>query len=436
MSVLAVGLSHRSAPTTLLERLSAGVGDGVKLLHELSDSEHVAEVVLLSTCNRVEVYAQVTAFHGGHLEICDALARLGGVPVEELQQHLYVDYDARAVQHLFSVACGLDSMLVGEAQVLGQLRAAYKQAEGEHTLGRVLGEAFRHALRVGKRARTESGIDRAGASLVSIGVTLAADALGGLGGRPVAIVGAGSTGALAGATLRRAGVGEVTVVNRTALRGARLAATLRGRAVDLDGLPAAVAGADVVVSSTASIGHVLSRDVVAHALDERAQRGAGTLVVLDLALPHDVDPAVRDLTGVTVVDLDDLRRHIATEAAAHDVEAVRGIIAEEVAGFLGWQRARAVAPTVVALRSQADALVRTEIERLTGRLPDLDDRTRHEVEDTVRRVVEKLIHAPTVRVKELAHEAGGDAYADALRELFGLRVQPAAVAAPDPEATP
>jgi glutamyl-tRNA reductase len=412
------------------------VGDGVKLLHELADAEHVAEVAVLSTCNRVEVYAHVTAFHGGHLEVTDALARISGLPVDELQQHLYVDYDARAVQHLFQVACGLDSMLVGEAQIVGQVRAAYKQAQTEHTVGRVLGEALRHALRVGKRVRTDTGIDRAGASVVGVAVARAEQVVGPLAGRSAVVIGAGATGSLAGHTLRRAGAGQVQIVNRTHERAVRLAAILGGTAHQLEDVPELLAGADIVVSSTASIGLQLGLDTVQAALALRPER---PLVLLDLALPRDIDPAVRTLPGVTLVDLDGLREDLAAESSGRDLEAARAIVAEEVSVFLGWQRAVRVAPTVVALRSKADALVRGELERLAGRLPDLPEPVRREVEDTIRRVVEKLIHAPTVRVKELAGDPGGDAYADALRELFELpRVLPEAVASPisDPDPDP
>lgn len=434
MSVLAVGLSHRTAPTALLEQLSAGVGDGVKLLHTLSEAEHVAEVVVLSTCNRVEVYAHVTAFHGGHLEVTDALARACGIPVEELQQHMYVDYDARAVQHLFQVASGLDSMLIGETQIVGQLRAAYRTAQDERAVGRVLGEAMRHALRVGKRVRTDTGIDRAGASLVGVAVDRAAEVLGSLDGRPVAVVGAGATGSLAGHTLSRAGAGPVLVANRTVPRAERLAELLGGRAFGLDALPELLATADVLVASTASVAVQLPADLVRAALAGRAGR---RLVLLDLALPRDVDPAVRELDGVTLIDLDDLREVLAAEAAGRDVEWAQQIVADEVGVFLGWRRAVRVAPTVVALRNKGDALVRGELERLESRLPGLDETVRREVADTIRRVVEKLIHAPTVRVKELAGDPNGDAYAEALRELFELpRVLPEAVASPGPGLDP
>ena len=430
MSVLVVGLSHKTAPVDLLERVAIS-GDHVpKALYELQQGASVVESVVLSTCNRVEVYAHVTRFHGGVQEVTDLLSRLSGVPLDELSDHLYVHYEERAVHHLFTVASGLDSMVVGEGQILGQVRNAFKVAQDEKSVGRVLGELFRHSLRVGKRVRTETAIGRAGASLVGIGLRVASAALGPLGPHTKAlIVGAGSMGALAGATLRREGVGEVVVANRTAERAAVLAATLDGRGIGLDDLGAAIADADLVVSSTGAAGLVLDADLVRNAAVARDDR---PLFFLDLALPRDVDPAVREIPGVRLADLDALRAVLDTEETGSEVDECRGIVNDEVAVFLGWQRAMRVAPTVVALRAKADALIDAELDRLGGRLPGLDAKTKDEVDRAVRRVVDKLLHAPTVRVRELAEAPGGDHYAEALRELFGLDPQvPEAVTAPE-----
>lgn len=438
MSLLAVGLNHRTAPTSVLERATVGPDDAEKILHDLLQGEHVAEAVVLSTCNRVEIFAETTTFHGGLTEISDQLARVSGLPLEELTPCLYVHHEARAVSHLFSVVCGLDSMLVGEAQILGQVRTAYKLAGAEGGTGRSLSVLFREALRVGKRAHSETRIDAAAASLVGVAVQAARDTLGGLDGRVVLIVGAGSTGALAGSVLHKADVGSVTVANRTPERAARLAATLGGTATGLDEeeLAAAVAVADVVVTATGSTAPVLSAAVVRDALTRRngggrSAAGPRPLVLLDLALPRDVDPAVGQLPGVTLVDLEGLREVLRGGQVAADVESVRALVAEEAVAFCNRQRALRVAPTVTALRAQAAEVVRSELERLGGRLPELDGRERDEVESTVRRVVDKLLHAPTVRVKELAQSPDGDRYAEALHELFGLdRSAPAALSAP------
>jgi glutamyl-tRNA reductase len=421
VSVLVVGISHRSAPVSLLEEVTRGLGDTSGVLEEIKAGT-VSEAVVLSTCNRVEVYADTDGFHAGVDAITDLLRRRSGVPLEELSKHLYVHWEAQAVLHLFQVASGLDSMVVGESQILGQLRRAYS-ASGE-SVGRTLHELFQTALRVGKRVHSETGIDEAGQSLVTVGLEHAVAAVGDLTGHSVLVVGAGSMGALAGTTLRRAGVGDVVVANRTATNAERLAATLDGRGVGLDALAEELVTADVVVASTGATGLVVHRDVVAAAVE---RRGGRPLVLLDLALPRDVEPSVRSLPGVTLVDLERLQAALADTDAGAGVEAARAIVTEEVGSFLSWQKASRVAPTVVALRSRADEVVDAELTRLTNRLPELDDRERGEVEQAVRRVVQTLLHTPTVRVKELTEAPVGLSYADALRELFGL--DPAAVEA-------
>jgi glutamyl-tRNA reductase len=405
-SILVVGLSHRSAPVTLLERTAVTADELVKLLHDVHETSSVTGAIVVSTCNRIEIYADVEKFHAGVSSISELLSRHSGVPLEELSRHLYVHYEERAVQHIFSVACGLDSMVVGEGQIAGQLRTALKIGQANGTVDRALNEVVQQALRVGKRARNETGIDRAGASLVSVGLGRA----GSLEGRRALVVGAGSMSALAVATLAREGIGEVVIANRTHERGAHLArsAEVPARAIELADLRSALAEADIVVSCTGAIGLVITPDMI-----------EGPVFLLDLALPHDVDPDVRDLPGVTLVALDDLRD--ADDApAATDTEAVRRIVCEEVQAFELGLIAATVAPTVVALRSKAAEVVDSELGRLGGRLPGLDDKARDEIAQTVRRVVDKLLHAPTVRVKELAASPDGDTYTEALRELFDL----------------
>jgi glutamyl-tRNA reductase len=416
MSLLVVGLSHRTAPVSLLERAALGTEAVSKLLTDLVAGEHAAEAVVLSTCNRVEVYADVDKFHAGVAETSALLARHAQMPLDGLTPHLYVQYEDRAVAHLFSVACGLDSMVVGESQIVGQVKVALRLAQEAGTAGRSLNELTQQALRVGKRARTETGIDRAGRSLVTAALDEAVRVLGPLAGREVLVVGAGSMSSLAATVASQQGA-RLTVANRTLAHAERLAATVRGSAAPLTDLDRLVGGADVVVSCTGAVGQVLGADVVTRAQESRDGR---PLLLLDLALPRDVDPAAAAIPGVTLVDLETLATVLADNEHTADVEATRAIVADEVAAFLGWQRAASVAPTVVALRGMAEDVVHAELIRLAGRLPDLDDRARAEIELAVRRVVDKVLHAPTVRVKELAEEPGGQSYADALSKLFGL----------------
>ena len=423
MSLLAVGISHRTAPVALLEQFAMTADDKVKALHELVGNDHVSEALVLATCNRVEVFAEVDRFHGGVAEVSRVLARQAGAGVEELTPYVTVHYEDQAVAHLFTVAAGLDSMVVGETQVLGQLRAAYALAQEEGTVGRSLHPVAQHALRVGKRVHAETGIDRAGANLVTVSLDHAEDRVGPLAGRPALVVGAGSMGALAATTLSRRGA-LVTVASRSPESAARLAAAVDGGTAELTDLRRAIADADVVVTCTGATGLVVGTDVVAGAM---ADRGGRPLAVVDLALPRDVDPGVAALPGVHVVDLALLQgeRSAAGEAAAgpvaaDDVSAAHALIEAETALLRAERQAAAVAPTVSALRSQAAEVVDAELLRLASRLPDLDARARSEIARTVRRVVDKLLHEPTVRVKELASTPGGVDYADALRALFGL----------------
>lgn len=413
MSLLGVGLSYRTAPVAVLERAAVGPADVPKLLHELVRSEHIAEAFVLSTCNRIEIYADVDRFHGSLSEVAAVLARHAGT---DLAPHLYVHYEQAVVQHLFRVVAGLDSMVVGEGQILGQVRAAYAAASTEQTVGRALHELAQRALSAGKRVHAETEIDRAAASVVSVAVAHAAELVGSLAGTRAVVVGAGSMGALAGSTLRRAGVTGLAVANRSEGNARRLADSLGGRFVGLDALEQELAAADVAVTCTGSVAPVVPADVVARAVAGRDR----PLVILDLALPRDVDPAVAGIDGISYVDLETIRGLAGGTASEQAVAAAEAIVEQETHGYLAWQRAIEVAPTVVALRARAGEVVDAELGRLDARLPGLDPQVRAELARTVRRAVSTLLHGPTVRVKQLAESPGGDVYAEALRTLFGL----------------
>ncbi|GAA2655945.1 glutamyl-tRNA reductase [Nonomuraea recticatena] len=389
----------------LLERVSVSGDALVKLLQDVHTEVNVAEAMVVSTCNRVEVYTAVDRFHPALTSITNLLAVHSGVPVEELTPHLYVHYEDRAVEHLFSVAAGLESMVVGEGQILGQTRQALRLAQEHGTLGATLNELAQQALRVGKRAHAETGIDRAGASLVTAGLSFAGE----LAGRRALVVGAGAMSGLAVATLARVGVTDVVVANRTFDKAVRLAETVGGRAVELSEVQRELQDAELVISCTGAGHHTITPEML-----------GGPVFLLDLALPHDIDPSVRELPGVTLVDLETIRESGVGAAESGPVNAVRALVAEELETFLSAERAARVTPTVVALRSKAAEVVEAELGRLTMRLPELEGRARDEVEQTVRRVVDKLLHEPTVRVKRLATSPAGDHYAEALRELFDL----------------
>jgi glutamyl-tRNA reductase len=435
MSLIAVGLSHRSADLRVLERATVPADEVAKILDELLRRDNIVEVTMVTTCNRVEVYAVVEAFHGGLADIVAVLGRHSGLDATELYEHLYVHYAAAAVEHLFGVVAGLDSMVVGEAQILGQVRNAYGTAQAAGTVGRTLHELVQRALRVGKRVHSETGLDRAGGSVVSEALADADRLLGGLAGRRALIVGAGSMGGLAAAALRRAGIGEIVVANRTESAGARLAELQREQGVPasvvgLGDLAGHLAAADVVVSCTGASGTVIDAGTVGQAVIGRER----PLVVCDLGLPRDVDAAAADLPHVTIVDLESLQRRLATAPSGLDTRRASEIVAEEVRGYFATQRSAEVTPTITALRRRAAEVVDTELLRLDSRLPELDSGVRDELARTVRRVVDKLLHTPTVRVKELASGPGGAEYAEALRELFQLNpTAPAAIAKTDGE---
>ncbi|MFF7357854.1 glutamyl-tRNA reductase [Streptomyces filipinensis] len=549
MSLLVVGLSHRSAPVSVLERAALSADAQTKLLQDTVAAEPATEAAVLATCNRIELYADVDKFHAGVAELSTLLAQHSGVGLEELTPYLYVHYEDRAVHHLFSVACGLDSMVVGEGQILGQIKDSLARAQELHTAGRLLNDLFQQALRVGKRAHSETGIDRAGQSLVTFGLeqlAVSAAVPAWAEGKKALVIGAGSMSSLAAATLARAGIAEVVVANRTFERAERLAQilteaednTTTARAVSMDAIPGELTRADVIVSCTGATGLVLTAETVAQAVEGRtgapvteiagsgrtaeddsartaprttgtplpptsvgtdencpldlaavqpgfsvmgeaavagmdaatleqhaawaaggtldrpgrrtpeadaelitalaataatvgrvperrkpepvAERPAPSLFLLDLAMPRDIDAAVHRLTGVRLVDIESLAEASADAPMAADVDQVRRIVSDEVAAFGAAQRAAHITPTVVALRTMAADVVAGEIARLDGRLPDLDERQRGEIRQAVHRVVDKLLHAPTVRVKQLAAEPGGAGYADALRTLFDL----------------
>lgn len=423
MSVLLVGLSHRSAPVSVLERVSVPSSAVGGVLEEVLNGGGISEALVLSTCGRVEVCAVAETPHIGLPYITSVLARHAGMQAAELSGCLYVQRADSAVTHLFSVSAGLKSMVVGEAQILGQLRTAYAAADDAGTVGTVLHELLQHALRVGKRVRAETGIDRAGASLVSEALAEAAAHLGGLAGLRALVIGAGSVGGLAAAHLRRAGIGEVVFANRTEIHGARLADALRAegvpaRSIGLGELREAIAHADLVLGCASTQDVVIDAALLDSALLDRDARRS--LVLCDLGLPRNIDPRAARLAGARIIDLEGLHARLGTMPAGLEVERATRIVDEEVRTYLAGQRSADVTPTVTELRRRWAEVADAEVRRLQARLPGLEERVRAELDKTVHRVVDKLLHAPTVRMKQLSNTPGGTIHAKALRELFEL----------------
>ena len=418
MSVVVIGLNHRTAPLDLLERMAVGEGQLPKALHDLCTRPNLSEALVLSTCNRTEVYAVAERFHGAYSDIRGFLGDFSFLPPEDFADHLYVHYDTAAVAHLMSVASGLDSAVLGESEIQGQVKVAWERARDEGAAGPTLNLLLRHALEAGKRARSETGIARNITSVSQAAVVMAGEHIGGITGRTVLVLGAGEMGEGMAVALAGAGAGRVLVANRTPGRAAALAARIGGEPVPLVDLPERLAEADVLLTSTGSRAPVLERPDVEPILGGRDR----PLLIVDIAVPRDVDPGVGDVPGVTLLDMDDLRRFAALGVAERrrEVTAVETILNAEIDRYLGATSAREVAPMIVALRERAESVRTTELDRLKGRYDDLDPRQLELVEAVTKGLVAKLLHQPTVVLKDAAGSARGDRLVAALRELFEI----------------
>jgi glutamyl-tRNA reductase len=419
VSIVAIGCNHRSTPLAKLERMTIAPDNMGKALSSLGEADHLSEVVVVSTCNRIEIYAFAERFHGGYQDVREFLAREAGLAPEEVADHLYAHHDAEAVRHLFSVAAGLDSAVVGEHEILGQIRDSWELARGEGTVGSVLGGLFRHAVETGKRARTETSIARGIASVSQAAVALADDRIGGIEGRTVLVIGAGEMAEGTVKSLAKAGAADVLVANRTWDRAVDLAASCDGHAVPLDQLTVALARVDVLVTTTGA------QDLILEAADLgglATEREARELVIVDVAVPRDVDPAARRIPGVTLLDMDDIGSFIdeGLEGRHKEVESVRKIVDAEVDRYQAMVSAREVAPLISDLRAGAESIRSAELERFASRLADLGSAEREAIEALTKGIVNKLLHEPSVRLKDAAGRARGDRLAESLRDLFDL----------------
>ena len=418
MSILVIGINHRSGPVSVLERVALPADEIPKAVGRLANRDNVREVVLISTCNRTEIYAVTERFHGAYADIRDFLCEVGDISADELHPHLYSHHDDAAVRHLFEVAAGLDSAVVGESEILGQVRQAWEMAQVEGGTRATMNLLFRHALVVGKRVRTETGIGRGTTSVSQAAVEMAVDHLDGLDGRQVAVVGAGAMGEGIALALQRAG-GQVFVVNRTRERGDALAQRVAGTALGLDRLYEVLVASDVVITSTGAGRPLVTAELARLAV---AARGDRPLLFVDIAVPRDVGPEVREVPGVVVLDIDDLsawaERGMALRHA--EVEHVAAIVTEEVDRFAVASTSLQAAPLVGALRERAEEVRLEELRRYARQLARLDDEQRDLVDMITRGLIAKLLHEPSVRLREQAGSPRGERNAAAVAELFDL----------------
>ncbi|MGH9281829.1 MAG: glutamyl-tRNA reductase [Acidimicrobiales bacterium] len=420
MSVVVVGLNHRTVPLEILERMTVSESRLPKALADLRGRDHLGEVVVLSTCMRTEVYATAERFHGAMVDIRNFLAELGFTAPEDFVDHLYSYYAEAATAHLFRVVSGLDSAVVGESEIQGQVRAAWESAAAGGAAGPILGGLFRHAVEVGKRARSETAIGRGTTSVSQAAVQMAAQRLGTLEGRRILVLGAGDMGeGMALALASTPGLADVMVANRSWAGAVALANRVGGRPVALGALGSALEEADLLLTSTASPSVLLHADDLSPVMVHRPER---PLLVVDIAVPRDVDPAVGGLPGVTLLDMDDLRAFADAGLAGRrrEIDRVQEIVAEEVERYTAVATARELAPLVVALRRRGEELRAAEVARCSSRLAGLDPDQRAAVEALTRSLLAKLLHEPTVRLKDAAGSPSGDRLAEALRSLFDL----------------
>lgn len=419
MSIVVIGVNHRTGPLSLLEKVAVADDALPKLLHGLVTRPNISEAVVLSTCNRTEVYAVAEKFHGAYADIRDFLCELGQLHPDDLHPHLYSQHDEAAVAHLFGVAAGLESAVLGETEILGQVRDAWETAQSEGAARSALNLLFRHAVETGKRARTETDISRHTASVSHAAVEMAVDRLGSLADLDVLVIGAGDMGEGIAVALARTGPRSITVTNRTHDRAASLADRIGGSVLPFDQMAEALASADLVLTCTGSGEVLIEAPMLTDALAGRPDR---PMLIVDIAVPRDVDGAVAGLENVTLLDLDDLRDWASKglDQRAGEAEHVRSIVADEVERYVVECLARQAAPLVAQMHERADAVRRAEIERFSKRLASLEPAERDAVDALTKAIVAKLLHEPSVRLKDEAGTPRGERNASAVRDLFDL----------------
>ena len=419
MSVIVVGLNHRTVPLDLFEKMTVPEAKLPKALADLSSRENISESVILSTCNRIEIYAYAEKFHGAYQDIRNFLSEISHVAPEDFSDHLIGLFGSDAVEHLFKVSSGIDSAVIGEHEILGQVRSAWELAIEEQAVGTVLNSLFRHSLEVGKRARSETSISRNITSVSQAAVAMADKQLNGLIGKRVLVVGAGEMGEGMAKSLHAGGITELRVANRTWDRAVETAERLNGKPVRLDELPQNLTEVDLLLTSTGATAAILEYGD----LDEAArQREGRELLIVDIAVPRDVDPAAAELDGVTLLDMDDLREFAekGIRAREKEVSSVKEIINEELERFSNLFSARSVAPIVTQLHSRAEEIRNAELQKLFRKFPELTSEQLKGIETLTSVIANTLIHEPTVRLKDAAGTPKGERLSEALQDLFDL----------------
>jgi glutamyl-tRNA reductase len=419
VSIVVFGVNHRTGPLSLLERVTIADDAIAKTVHGLMARPNIREVVVLSTCNRTEVYAVAEKFHGAYGDLRDFFCDLGGFSPEELSPHVYSQHDDAAISHLFEVAAGLDSAVVGESEILGQVRSAWERSQHEGGSLSTLNLLFRHAIETGKRARTETSIGRHTASVSQAAVDMARENLGTVEGLTVLVVGAGDMGEGVTIAMADAGISQVLVTNRTIAKAQALADRVSGSVTEFYRLAETLTQADVVVTCTGAGTTVIDVEMVSKAMQQRASR---PLFIVDIAVPRDVDSDVATIDGVTLLDLDNLRDWAARGQAlrAAEAQAVRNIVAEELERFTLELTARQAAPLVALLHARAEVVRLAEIDRLQKKLSSLSDEQQQAVDALTKGIVAKLLHDMSVRLKDDAGTPRGERNSAAVRDLFDL----------------
>ena len=419
MSVIVVGLNHRTVPLDLFEKMTVPEAKLPKALADLSSRENISESVILSTCNRIEIYAYAEKFHGAYQDIRNFLSEISHVAPEDFSDHLIGLFGSDAIEHLFKVSSGIDSAVIGEHEILGQVRSAWELAVEEQVVGTVLNSLFRHSLEVGKRARSETSISRNIASISQAAVAMADKQLDGLIGKRVLVVGAGEMGEGMAKSLHAGGIAELRIANRTWDRALETAERLNGKPVRLDELPQNLTEVDLLLTSTGATAAIIEYGDLDEAVNQRKGK---ELLIVDIAVPRDVDPAAGELDGVTLLDMDDLREFAekGIRAREKEVSSVIEIIEEEIERFSNLFSARSVAPVVTELHSRAEGVRTSELQKLCKRFPELTPEQLKGVEILTSAITKKLMHEPTVRLKDAAGTPRGERLSEALQDLFDL----------------